>query len=233
MRIGCVIQARLGSTRLPNKVIADIGGWPMIKHVYRRLELLNLPAVIATPPEDAGAIGKAVGPVVAPNCPTDDVLKRYLMVAQQEGWDAVIRVTGDCPLIDPFVIKDMIGIFDRGGYDYVANDIARSFPDGLGVEIITTKALKWAHSKAVSPGDREHVSQWILRNLRPKGMFEGFNYVCAFPDIGGIKLSVDTQAELERVRRVDDAKPADYSLDATMAAYRRSTDFAKDAVPGG
>ncbi len=230
MQIGCVIQARLGSTRLPRKVLADIGGWPMLKHVVNRLGLLRIPIVVATPPGDTEEIVQAMpevfrdAEITAPNCGPEDLLRRHLLVGQQYGWDAVMRVTSDCPLIDPFACKEVLDIFQSGHYDYVANDIPQTYPNGMGCEVIRLRALLRADFSLVSglaSPDREHVSSWIIKNIWPKGVFPALNVTCPIPGVKGLKFSVDTQADLDRVIKIDRAKPTDYSLAATLQAYNR------------
>ncbi len=232
MLIGCVIQARLDNGRLPGKVLADIGGWPMLKHVVKRVNLTRVPIVVATPaPNDEFEISHAIPEIVrdgviieTPDCHPEDLLRRHLLVGQRHGWDAVMRVTSDCPLIDPFVCNEVLAIFRSGHYDYVANDIERTFPDGLGCEIMSVRALKWADFYAAIPEDRVHVSPWILRKFCDKkgGFVSYISVVCPFPGVAGLKFSVDTQADLERVIAIDQAKPADYSLGATLEAYKRA-----------
>ncbi len=223
MSIGCVIQARLGSSRLPRKVLADIGGWPMLKHVVRRMTVLGIPIVVATPPGDTEEIVQAMpevfrgADIAAPLCPPEDLLKRHLLVCQQYSWDAVMRVTSDCPLIDPLACNEVLGIFKSGHYDFVANDIDQTYPNGMGCEIMSLKALRWADFFA-QPGDREHVSIWIKKEK----MFPSLNVVCPIPGVKGLKFSADTQADLDRVIAIDRAKPADYSLAATLQAYNRA-----------
>ncbi len=230
MHIGCIVQARLGNSRLPRKVLADIGGWPMLKHVVRRLDVLRIPIVIAVPPGDEAEIESAMPEVFreagitieAPACHPDDLLKRHFLICQHRGWDAIMRVTSDCPLIDPFACNEVLAIFDSGHYDYVANDIVRTYPDGMGCEIMSMKALRWADFHA-EPHQREHVSPWIIDNIwsGKKGTVHAANVLCPIPGVKGLKFSVDTQVDLDRAIAVDQAKPADYSLVATLEAYNR------------
>ncbi len=204
----------------------------MLKHVVKRVLFTGAHVAIATPPEDKDEIGGAVPELLrewgvtleAPDCHPEDVLKRHLMVAQRNGWDAVMRVTSDCPLIDPFSCNEVLNIYMSRHYDYVANDIANTYPNGMGCEIMSVRALVWANYSATTAFEREHVSPWIRDNLRSgkKGMFDSANVVCPFPGVRGIKFSVDTQADLDCVIAIDQAKPADYSLGATREAYDRA-----------
>lgn len=201
MRIGCIIQARLNSTRLPHKVNADIGGRPMLWHVTKRLERLE--------------------PIVAwardYDIPQDDVLFRYVLCARDNALDAIMRVTSDCPLIDPNACQRVLERFLGGGYDYVANDLVQTYPDGLGCEVMTREALEYAHKHADKAYDREHVTRFIRKSKD----FMKFNVRCAVLGVSDLKLSVDTQEDLDFVRKIDAAGPRDFSLEATLEAIER------------
>lgn len=227
MQVGCIIQARLGSIRLPRKVLADIGGWPMIRHVCHRMNHVGIRVVIACPKEDKPEIHQAwIGnDIIAPDCDPNDVLHRYLLAAKAYGFDAVMRVTGDCPLIDPEVCSRVLKIFNSEHYDYVANDLFPSFPDGLGCEIFTRAALEEAHrwAKVSNQTDREHVTPWIKRgtNLMGGRRYCGLNLRCSIPGVEDLKFSVDTQEDLERARAVDALLPQGhlkYALESTLQA---------------
>jgi spore coat polysaccharide biosynthesis protein SpsF (cytidylyltransferase family) len=212
MRIACIIQARTNSTRLPDKINADIGGWPMIKHVTKRAEMIGL-AVMVAMPEDF------------PQIDENDVLGRYYAAAS--GWDAVMRITGDCPLLDPDACREVSAKFQSGVFDYVANDLKpRTYPDGLGCEIFSYRLLRHAHFGATKSYDREHVTSW----MRTFGAIDVGKVICPIPGYSDLKLSVDTQEELDFVRRIDAAKPNGYSLEATLEAIERVK--AQDLVTG-
>ncbi len=235
MRVGCIIQARLGSTRLPRKVLADIGGWPMIRHVHHRMSLVGIPLVIACPPEDAPEINAAYGGCQygTPDCAPHDVLQRYLLTAKEYGFDAIMRVTGDCPLIDPDVCSQVLKVFYNGypGIQYVANDLWPSYPDGFGCEIFTRAALEEAHRHVSpdrkNPRDREDVTPWIKRGVNLMGgqRYCGLNLRCPYPGLEDLKFSVNTEEDLERVRAIDawlPGGPLKYSLGTTVVASQAS-----------
>ena len=224
MRVGCIIQARLGSTRLPRKVLADIGGWTMIRHVWERMMIVGIPVIVATPVEEEGRIPVAE----SYDCDPNDVLQRYLMAAKKHGLDAVMRVTGDCPLIDPESCMRVLDVFNSGHFDYVANDVYPSYPDGLGCEVFSRAALEEAHQcvKPENPADREHVTKWIKRGLNLVGgrRYCGINLRCPYTGLENLKFSVDTQEDLERVRLIDARLPQGhlkYSLESTLEAWAR------------
>ncbi len=239
MKVGCIIQARLDSTRLPRKVLADIGGWPMIRHVWERMLLVGIPVVVATPSGEGGEtyeISKALNGraiVEGPDCPSTNVLRRYLLVAKTHGFDAIMRVTGDCPLIDPEACKRVLDIFNSGHYDYVANDVWPSYPDGMGCEVFTRAALADANhwnglrsEDTRAKSDREHVTGWIRRGLNINGgrWFCGLNLRCPITGLQDLKFSVDTEEELQRAVAID-ARLREghlkYSLESTLDANDR------------
>ncbi len=204
MQIVAIIQARTNSTRLPNKISADIGGWPMIKHVAKRVS-------------EAVPDWRIIMPEDFPHLREDDVLGRYFEAAA--GYDAIMRVTGDCPLLDPEVCKEILDIFEYGYFDYVANDIIPTFPDGLGCEVFSFDALKYAHRHADKAYDREHVTTFLKSDKRFM-KYQAHNVWC-FTEHDNPKLSVDTQEDLDFVRRIDAAGAHDFSLEATLGAIER------------
>ncbi len=229
MRVGCIIQARLGGTRLPGKILADIGGWPMIRHVYERMLGVGIPVVIACPDGEEMEIYQATNrQALVQGTPHDpnDVLSRYLLVAQRQGFDGVMRVTGDCPLIDPDECSRVLRIFHSGHYSYVANDYWKSYPDGFGCEMFSRTTLADS-ARWVKPGnntDREHVTPWIKRGVNLGGgrRYCGLNLCCPFPGLEDLKFSVDTQEDLERVRAIDSKLPeghTKYFLETTLEAW--------------
>ncbi len=227
MRVGCIIQARLGSTRLPRKVLADIGGWPMIRHVVERMGKVGTPVVVACPPDDLLEIFDPWdgGVLAAPTCDPNDVLQRYLLVARAHSFDAVMRVTGDCPLIDPEVCRRVLHLFLDEDLDYCANDLRPTYPKGLGCEVFTREALERAHQnvKIANQRDREHVTPWIIRGVRGD-YFDGRNVRCPIVGVENLNFSVDTQEDLERVRLIDAQLPQGhlkYSLETTLGAWDR------------
>ncbi len=232
MRVGCIIQARLGSTRLPRKVLEDIGGWPMIRHVWERVMVVNAPTVIMTPPEDVDEILQATNRrALVEGCKYNpsDMLEAYLVTAKKHGFDAIMRITGDCPLIDPDECNRVLLVYNSGHYDYVANDVWPSYPDGLGCEVFARVLLEEATRfvKPNHPADREHVTPWIKRGLNLMGgrRFFGCNLRCHISGLENLKFSVDTQEDLERVRAIDVRLPQGhlkFSLESTLEAWGRA-----------
>ena len=168
-KTACIIQARLGSTRLPGKVLEPLGGAPVLEHVLRRCQaIVGVDEVVCATVE--GADGEAVA-TLADNLGVAvyrgserDVLARYHGAAHAVGADVVMRVTSDCPLIDPEVCAAVLKLREEADADYAANNMPPSWPHGLDCEVFTIGALDEAAVTAVAPEDHEHVTPWIRRN---------------------------------------------------------------------
>ena len=164
--IVAIIQARMSSTRLPGKVLADIAGRPMLWHVTdraRRARLVDL-VVVATSCDSADKPIADFCREEAIECyrgSPDDVLDRFYHAAERFGADVIVRITGDCPLIDPEVIDKVIETYSQGDYDYVANSLRYTYPDGLDVEVISLGALERAWREAKELRQREHLTAYI------------------------------------------------------------------------
>ena len=208
MSVLCVIQARTGSTRLPGKVLADLGGRPMLRFMLDRLARLSVDdLVVATSDlhqdDPVAAIAGGAGVAVVRG-PEDDVLARFALALVQHPADTVVRLTADCPLTDPALVDLAVSRLHALDADYMSNSLVRTFPDGLDVEVTTAVALRDAHAEAVDPVEREHVTPFIYRRT-------GRYAVGAFTvddDLGRERWTVDTADDLERIRamvaRLDD-----------------------------
>ena len=170
MRIIALVQARMGSSRLPEKVMRPIQGIPMIEYLMRRLSKATIvnKIILATSIDPANrplvdhVRGKGYSVFEGSE---NDVLDRFYQAATLFEADAVVRITGDCPLIDPELVDQLIREFvRRGDMDYMANALPPSYPDGLDTEIFTIQALKYAAENAVKPIEREHVTGFIVRS---------------------------------------------------------------------
>ena len=215
-KVGVVVQCREKSTRLPGKWKADIGGFPMVAHVMDRcISAVNASATFfrggplffdvcfAIPEGDSELKGWLIDHKckVFEGSPTD-VLKRYYDCAKEHNYAWVARITADCPLLDYSVAATIINVGVMGNMDYCSNTIIRTFPDGYDVEMISFRALQYLNETATST-DREHVTLWLLNpdNMR---LFAGKYRVGQWVnniDQSDIKISVDTQEELDVVRK--------------------------------
>jgi glutamate-1-semialdehyde 2,1-aminomutase len=169
MKVVAIVQARMGSQRLPNKVMRDIGGRPLIGLVLARLSRAKrLDAIVlatSTDPRNRPLVAH----VESLGFPThagseNDVLDRYYQAAKAAGADVVVRVTGDCPLIDPDLVDRVVADFLEGGADYVSNVEPPTFPDGLDTEVFSFAALEEAWKHATETAEREHVTPWLRNN---------------------------------------------------------------------
>ncbi|MEY7849462.1 NTP transferase domain-containing protein [Natrarchaeobius sp. A-rgal3] len=161
-----IIQARMGSTRLPEKVLMNIGNEPMLSHVYERTKHASLvdDVVIATSTESAddaiASFCKSTGIECYRGSETD-VLDRYYQTASSRGADSIVRLTGDCPLLSPPVIDRVIGAYSRSDAEYVTNTIQYTYPDGLDVEVFGFATLETTWNEATEPAEREHVTPYM------------------------------------------------------------------------
>lgn len=202
-RVVAIIQARMGSTRLPGKVLADIQGHPMLWHVVQRVRAARSldEVVVATTTEAADdAIGILCGQLEV-SCfrgSEKDVLDRYYQAARQLEAEAVVRITSDCPLIDPEVIDKTVRAFLSEDADYASNSLVRTYPRGLDTEVMTFEALKTAWSEAHQHYERAHVTPYLYENPKRFKIVSVTNE----EDHSAPRWTVDTPGDLEFVRAV-------------------------------
>ena len=169
MKIVAIVQARMGSTRLPGKVMEALGDDTVIGVILKRLtRSKHIDEIIVATPDNAEN-QELVDHVKTTgfDCEKgseDDVLSRYFFAAQKHEADIVVRITGDCPFIDPKLVDDAIQLLINSSLDYVSNSHPPSFPDGLDVEVFTMSAFKQVHCVANSIYDREHVTPFFRGN---------------------------------------------------------------------
>ena len=200
-----IVQARLGSTRLPGKALEEIVGRPMLAHVLARTAAVPgidrvVLATTVKPEDDALAdLARSVG-IACVRGSVEDVLDRFHSTLLAYPADAILRVTGDCPLLDPLVVRRVLDAYVRSGgmVDYVSNVNPPTYPDGLDTEIFSRHALERAWREAWLPSDREHVTTYIRD--RPV-QFRVAN-VATHEDLSAHRWVVDTEADLAFVRQV-------------------------------
>lgn len=206
MNIVAIIQARMGSTRLPGKVLKTIKGETMLSQVTRRVQRAeHLDKVIVattTKSADEAIVSECTNlgiPVFRGN--EQDVLDRYYHAALVHQADVVVRITSDCPLIEPEIIDKAVRAFKSRypNMDYVANTLPpRTYPRGLDVEAMSFEALSRAWHEDKNPVWREHVTPYIYRNPQQFNLYAVTNDV----DYSPLRWTVDTPADLELVRRI-------------------------------
>ncbi len=204
-RVLVVIQARLGSTRLPGKTLADIAGRPMLAHVVERAQAIpgidDLVLAIAEGPANQPIVDFALASGLRWERGSEtDVLARTYKTLCTYPADAVVRISPDCPLLDPKVSGLVVATYRNleGRVAYVSNVHPPTFPDGLDTEVFSREALEMAHEEATSLSHREHVTQFIVRqgDRFPRENVEHPR------DLSEERWTVDTPADLEFVRGV-------------------------------
>lgn len=223
----CITQARMGSSRLPGKIMLPAAGRPLLywhlSRLARAQQIDQLVIATTTEPQDdaVAAYGASLGIAVFRGS-ENDVLSRYAGAARSFGAMTVVRVTSDCPLIDPELVDRAIAAYarQRPGLDYLSIDVA-DLPRGLDAEVFSRLALEAAQCEAADPYEREHATPFIYR--RPE------RFRCAKltlgEGLGGLRWCVDEQGDYELVRRIIEtlapAKPAFTWRDgaALMAAH--------------
>lgn len=199
-----IVQARMGSTRLPGKVLLPLLGRPILCRVVERTRRARLvDAVVVATTES-----RADDPIVAlageegwtiERGDEDDVLDRFVQVARRHGAATIVRITSDCPLVDPALIDDTIVAARRSSADYASNSLEpRTFPRGLDVEVVSREALERAWREDHDPAWREHVTPFLYRHP------ERFRItrVAAHVDQSAHRWCVDTSEDYELVQRI-------------------------------
>lgn len=211
MKILAITQARYGSTRLPAKILKKVNGMTLLEIHLRRIlksELITKLKVATTNEEGAGYIVD-VADKLGVECfkgSIDDVLERFYKTAEPECPDYVVRLTSDCPLIDPEIIDRVIQKCIDSGCDYVSNTLDPTFPDGIDTEVFKFSALIKAYDGAKLKSEREHVTPYIWKNSSFKGgtIFTSDNYYNT-EDMSAERITVDTPEDFELIRRVVEA----------------------------
>jgi spore coat polysaccharide biosynthesis protein SpsF len=200
MTVVAIIQARMGATRLPGKVLMGVAGKPVLWHVVHRVSMaktVDLVVVATTdrPGDDAVAQYCKSSGVSLFRGSESDVLDRYYRCAKAQNADHVVRITADCPLHDPAVIDYVNREYLRGGCDYATNAVEYTFPEGFDTEIFSMAALERAWTEARLPSEREHVTPYIRKHCRVRN-------VAAPKPYPVYQCSLDRPADLEFIRQV-------------------------------
>ena len=203
MKIVAIVQARMGSTRLPGKVLKKIAGMPAVEILFERLSRSELISEICLATSHnvendqlCNAIEK-IGYRVIRGSETD-VLARFWYAAEATSADIVVRITGDCPVVDPKLVDEAINMYLDAHVDYVSNIDPPSFPDGLDVEVFSKQLLAAAELGAQSDFDREHVTPFIRNGNFKKLNLENFH------DTSDMRLTLDEPDDLTLLQNVFD-----------------------------
>jgi spore coat polysaccharide biosynthesis protein SpsF len=205
MRTVVIVQARMSSTRLPGKIMKQVLGRPLIDFLMERLSRVRLAdqVVIATttnPADDIVAEWCQSKSIPHIRGSEQDVLERYIQAAHQFNAQTIVRITSDCPLIDPALVDKMIAYYQmhQEHYDYMSNALERTYPRGMDTEVFSLAALEKAHEEARAPIERELVTIYMYWN--PKRF-----RITNVPDIkdrSQYRLTVDTPEDFELIRRM-------------------------------
>ena len=245
-RVIAIVQARRASSRLPDKVLLDIGGQPMLVRVVersRRAKTLDAVVVATTvdPSDDAIQVLCEARGYHFYRGSSLDVLDRYYVAARRYQADIVVRITADCPLIDPNLIDEAVRAFigmTEGGalslaavsqfpYDFVANRLpppwGRTYPVGLDLEVCSFIGLELAWRQAVLPHQREHVMPFFYEQPQRFRILLLNHY----PDYGSLRWTVDTPADLELLRQIFARFPGrdDFSWLEVLELFQREPEL--------
>lgn len=203
MKLVAIVQARMGSSRLPGKVLQDLEGETVLARVLNRLRrarLINELLVATTEHSADDAIVQECRRHSVAVCrgDQDDVLDRYFRAAQLAKAEIVVRITSDCPLIDPEITDQTIAAFVQSRPDYASNVLVRTYPRGLDTEVMSFDALARAWQEARKPYQREHVTPYIYEHSAQFKLLS----VTGDADHSGHRWTVDTPQDLELVRAI-------------------------------
>ena len=198
-----IVQARMGSSRLPGKVLMDMGGRSVLDLLVNRLRRADLDAVVvATSTTDQDdAIEEACDGlgVVCVRGSESDVLQRFTTAVGRFPADDVVRITADCPFIDPGIVDEAVRLHRREGADYTSNTLVRTYPDGLDVEVLRTGVLDLAAREAQQTDEREHVTPFVYRQPH---RFTIRQLLSGQPRLGRERWTLDTVDDLARLREI-------------------------------
>ncbi len=232
-KIGIIVQARMGSTRLPGKVAIKVGGREYLRHqILRILDVFpktNCVIATTTSLEDnvVAEIARSSG-VLFFRGSEDNVLQRYVQTAEQFGFNHVVRVTGDCPVIDPFIIKRVLDCYLKNIFHkvYVSNTISRSYPRGMDVEITSTSILQECEELSETISEKEHVTP-IVRQGRVKGV----NLINVADELNRSqwRFTLDTQEDHLQLSKIIEGIPS-YDLESVYQYALRNNLLLPDTI---
>jgi spore coat polysaccharide biosynthesis protein SpsF len=230
MRTAIFVQARMTSTRLPGKILLPVLGRPLLSYQVERLRRVRgVDAIVI-----ATTVNVTDEPVVA-FCEAEglpcvrgselDVLGRFHDALLRHSPQVVVRITSDCPLLDPDVVEAVLREFHApGGCDYASNMIQPTFPYGMAVEVMTAAALAEAHARAREPAEREHVTPYLY--WRPQRF--RLRSVTMSPDLSHHRWTVDTPEDFELVKRLIESlypRNPDFRMNDVLALLRERPEW--------
>lgn len=233
-RVVAIVQGRMDSSRLPGKVLMEVGGIPMLQYVVERVRLASLvdEVVVATTQEESDDRIEELCRNRSITCyrgSAQDVLDRFYQAAVRYRAEVIVRITGDCPLVDPRLIDDTIRARETHQADFCSNRLPppfkRTYPIGLDVEVVTFSALETAWRDATEKHEREHVLPFLYEI---PGRFNVF-ILNHEKNLGGIRWTVDTMEDLIVVRQIirQFEQKLDYSWEEVLDYHMKNKDSLK------
>jgi len=207
MKVVCIVQARTGSTRLPNKILLKLFEKELLILELERViesERIDHIVIATTDKEPDLIVEELIHSYNNPKVDTfrgseDDVLDRYYQAAKKHRADVIVRITGDCPLIDWELIDKIIDEFLKGDYDYVSNILpTRTFPRGLDVEVLSFEVLEWMWKNCHKKSEREHVTTYIRENSEKYKIRNIENEI----DLSNLRWTLDEQNDFELIEAI-------------------------------
>jgi len=228
-----IVQARMGSTRLPGKIMKTVLGRPLLDFLVHRLKRSALAdgIVIATTKnkQDVKIVNFCLGQEIFCFAGSeDDVLDRYYQAATKFNADVIVRISSDCPLIDPLLIDKLISFFLelQPNCDYLSNTLVRTFPRGMDIEVFSYAALALAAERAVLPEEREHVTPYIYRHPE---LFKLHSYIQA-DDNSRYRWTVDCPEDFELITKILEniyPKNPDFTLQDLLKLLKKHPEWSK------
>lgn len=233
MKTVIIVQARMGSTRLPGKIMKEILGQPLLFYQLERLRRVTsaddiLVATTVDGKDDIIVDFCLKQRVKYYRGSEEDVLARYYEAARESGAEVIVRVTSDCPLIDAAVIDRVIRTYKENidKVDYVANTLVRSYPRGLDCEVFPFAVLADIHERTFEPGDREHVSAYIYNHPDRYRLLN----VAGEENLSHHRWTVDTPEDFELIRRMIEALypvKRDFSMGDCLELLKHNPEWLK------
>ena len=223
-KIGAIVQARMSSQRLPGKVLMEVNGRPILHYIIERLEHCSTikEFVIATSREKSDDQVEEFCNEKQVPCyrgSLNDVASRFKEISENKPWDGFVRINGDSPLIDQYLVDKGINLYRNGNFDLVTNVFPRSYPQGQSVEIVRVGTFKKVYPRINRHDDREHVTRFFYQDTKE---FKIFNFA-SLTDYSSIHLSVDTYQDMQVFSDIINLmrRPHwDYHLEEIIRMYR-------------
>lgn len=199
-----IIQARMGSRRLPGKVLSRLGGKPVLTWVTRAAANIVGVDKVVVATSDKRADDPIVewcenNGVIVHRGSEEDVLARFHLAASREEAGTIIRLTADCPFLDPHVCAQVLTLFQMSGADYATNASPATWPDGLDCEVFSRNVLDQAVAEAKKPSEREHVTSFISCN---QSRFKVVNLSCSIPGLQDERWTLDTPEDFDKLSQI-------------------------------